>query len=416
PGRAVRGRRVGDELRRGGRGPEDLGEGAAGPRQEREDRPARAVVAGRARQVRRRAPDPRARDHQELRQARRDAAHRHGRGAEEPRPHEGRHGGLLRLMSKSRRASPTRGLRPPAPAPKAAPKRPAFDSLRVAAEIVASLADAVVVTGTDRRVLTANRAAAELFGRPLDDLPGTAIDDVVASSEREHVAEREQRAFRGEEQHYETKVVRANGEERVVAVSTTPLVLEGELLGAVATLRDITEQQRAQDTLARSEARYRNLFESASDAIVTLDANGRFTTFNHAAEIISGYRREELVGQWCSPMTSSPRRWPISRRRSPARPGCSKPTSIAKTATSGRSRSPTRRRSWTRRCCASSATSPTRRCCRSSSSSRRRCPPSGSSCPAWRTSLTTRWPASRRSRSCCSARSGSRRISGRRRK
>ncbi|HYT99219.1 MAG TPA: PAS domain S-box protein [Gemmatimonadales bacterium] len=172
----------------------------------------------------------------------------------------------------------------------------------MAAEIVASLADAVVVTGTDRRVLTANRAAAELFGRPLDDLPGTAIDDVVASSEREHVAEREQRAFQGEEQHYETKVVRANGEERVVAVSTTPLVLEGELLGAVATLRDITEQQRAQDTLARSEARYRNLFESASDAIVTLDANGRFTTFNHAAEIISGYRREELVGQWFAPM------------------------------------------------------------------------------------------------------------------
>ncbi len=205
-------------------------------------------------------------------------------------------------MSKSRRASPTRGLRPPAPAPKAAPKRPAFDPLRVAAEIVASLADAVVVTGTDRRVLTANRAAAELFGRPLDDLPGTAIDDVVASSEREHVAERERRAFQGEEQHYETKVVRANGEERVVAVSTTPLVLEGELLGAVATLRDITEQQRAQDTLARSEARYRNLFESASDAIVTLDANGRFTTFNHAAEIISGYRREELVGQWFAPM------------------------------------------------------------------------------------------------------------------
>src|SRR5205814_2087910 len=51
-----------------------------------------------------------------------------------------------------------------------------------------------------------------------------------------------------------------------------------------------------------SEARYRNLFESASDAIATFDANGRFTTFNHAAEIISGYRREELVGQWFAPM------------------------------------------------------------------------------------------------------------------
>jgi len=42
----------------------------------------------------------------------------------------------------------------------------------VAAEIVAALADAVVVTGFDRRVLTANRAAAELFGRRSTISPG----------------------------------------------------------------------------------------------------------------------------------------------------------------------------------------------------------------------------------------------------
>src|SRR5712691_710076 len=201
-------------------------------------------------------------------------------------------------MSKSRGASPTRGLR----APTMVPKRSALDPLRVAAEIVASLADAVVVTGLDRKVLTANRSAAELFGRRLADLPGTPIDDLVTSEERQHVAEREHRAFEGEQQRYETTVVRADGEERNVAVSTTPLVLDGDLVGTVATLRDITEEKGAQDTLARSEARYRNLFESASDAIVTLDANGRFTTFNHAAENISGYPRLELVGQWFAPL------------------------------------------------------------------------------------------------------------------
>jgi len=201
-------------------------------------------------------------------------------------------------MSKSRGAAPTRGLR----APTMTPKPPALDPLRVAAEIVAALADAVVVTGLDRKVLTANRSAAELFGRRLADLPGTAIDDLVASAERQHVAEREHRAVEGEQQRYETTVVRADGEERNVAVSTTPLVLDGDLVGTVASLRDITEEKGAQDTLARSEARYRNLFESASDAIVTLDANGRFTTFNHAAENISGYPRQELVGQWFAPL------------------------------------------------------------------------------------------------------------------
>jgi len=51
-------------------------------------------------------------------------------------------------------------MRPPPPSPNATLKRRVFDPLRVAAEIVAALADAVVVTGVDRQVLTANRAAA----------------------------------------------------------------------------------------------------------------------------------------------------------------------------------------------------------------------------------------------------------------
>lgn len=54
--------------------------------------------------------------------------------------------------------------------------------------------------------------------------------------------------------------------------------------------------------LNRSEARYRNLIESASDAIVTLDANGRFTTVNRAAEQVSGYGRDELIGAQFAPM------------------------------------------------------------------------------------------------------------------
>src|SRR5260370_1950294 len=162
-------------------------------------------------------------------------------------------------MSKGGRASPTRGLRPPPTSPNAALKRRVFDPARVAAEIVAALADAVVVTGVDRKVLTANRAAAELFGRPLDDLPGTPIDDLVAIAERQHVAEREHRAVEGEEQRYETQIVSANRDKRVGAVSTTTLVVEGQLLGTVATLRDVTEENRAHGTQARSAARYRHL-------------------------------------------------------------------------------------------------------------------------------------------------------------
>ena len=202
-------------------------------------------------------------------------------------------------MSKARRVSPARVTRPTT----APPKRARLDLLQAAADIVAALPDAMVVTGTDRRVLAANEAGAELLGWSVTDIVGQAIADQVSPSERNHVAAREDKVLAGEPQRYETRVVNhRTGEERDVAVSSGPFRVDGELIGTVATLRDVTDPKRAQDTLARSEARYRHLVESASDAIVTLDANGRFTTVNHAAENISGYKREELVGQWFAPM------------------------------------------------------------------------------------------------------------------
>jgi two-component system NtrC family sensor kinase len=175
--------------------------------------------------------------------------------------------------------------------------------LQAATDIVAALPDAVVITGTDRRVLAANQAGADMLGWQIGEVVGQAIADNVWPGERSHVAAREDRVLSGEPQRYETRIVNhRTGEERDVAVSSGPFRMSGEIIGTVATLRDITDPKRAQDTLARSEARYRHLVESASDAIVTLDANGRFTTVNHAAENISGYKREELVGQWFAPM------------------------------------------------------------------------------------------------------------------
>ena len=202
-------------------------------------------------------------------------------------------------MSKVRRISPTRATR----GSTAAGKGPRLDLLQAATDIVAALPDAVVITGTDRRVLAANQAGADMLGWQIADVVGQAIADNLSPGERSHVASREDHALSGEPQRYETRIVNhLTGEERDVAVSSGPFRMSGEIIGTVATLRDITDPKRAQDTLARSEARYRHLVESASDAIVTLDANGRFTTVNHAAENISGYKREELVGQWFAPM------------------------------------------------------------------------------------------------------------------
>ena len=173
-----------------------------------------------------------------------------------------------------------------------------FDSLAALyGPIIETTTDAIVITDARRRIAFANSAAAALFGLPLDRLIGIAVASLTPADMLEEVARRETLAFGGAPQRYETAIVRADGERRVVSVSSAPLRTDGPVLGVVASLRDITEERRVRDAVVQSEARYRKLFESATDAIYTLDVHGHVTSANPATCDITGYPVESLLGR-----------------------------------------------------------------------------------------------------------------------
>ena len=162
--------------------------------------------------------------------------------------------------------------------------------------VLETAGDAIVITDTDRCIAFANPAALELFGTPAGVM-GLPVSRLVPPEFREAVRAREDGAFSGVPQRYEAAVLRPDGERRTVSVSTAPLVEVGQVTGVVASLRDITSEQRARDALSLSEARYRNLFETATDAIYTIDVDGVFTSANDAACRITGRTRDVLLGR-----------------------------------------------------------------------------------------------------------------------
>ena len=66
---------------------------------------------------------------------------------------------------------------------------------------------------------------------------------------------------------------------------------------SVALVQDIGRRKQAEEALRQSEARKGAILETALDAIITMDHQGRITEFNPAAEKTFGRRREDVLGQ-----------------------------------------------------------------------------------------------------------------------
>ena len=83
-----------------------------------------------------------------------------------------------------------------------------------------------------------------------------------------------------------------------LSCSAYPIRLEqGNLIGPVIIIRDITEQKRLEEELKVSEERYKTLIENIEDIIYVTDAGRRLKYFNNSFERSTGYSQEEIIGR-----------------------------------------------------------------------------------------------------------------------
>jgi PAS domain S-box-containing protein len=94
----------------------------------------------------------------------------------------------------------------------------------------------------------------------------------------------------------EVMAKRANGEEFPIELALTQIPSSDPAF-YTAFIRDIADRKDADEALRRSEARKAAVLETALDAIVSIDAEGKVIEWNPAAERIFGYSRELALGR-----------------------------------------------------------------------------------------------------------------------
>ncbi len=169
--------------------------------------------------------------------------------------------------------------------------------------LLASIGDEIWFADQDGRFVLANPAGLAQFG--LEAAGGVpvaamarALEVLRADGTPRPVEEAPPlRALRGERVVNEEEIVRtpATGELRNRLVTSTPVLgANGEILGSVSVVGDVTERRRAEAALRRSEEHFRRLFQFLPVPIAFNDPAGNVVDLNARFTEVLGYTREDI--------------------------------------------------------------------------------------------------------------------------
>src|SRR5215467_12070443 len=157
----------------------------------------------------------------------------------------------------------------------------------------------MVTTVAEGRVIEANDAMLRILGRERNDVIGRTVTALgIWRDLFEHKAMVALPAMTpGGIRQYEHQVRTPDGEKRDLLARTTRIELQGEAV-LLSMVRDITQRRRAQRLLEESEKRLAKMIEGSPEAITIASIDdGTFVLVNPAAERLSGYTRDEMIGK-----------------------------------------------------------------------------------------------------------------------
>ena len=148
------------------------------------------------------------------------------------------------------------------------------------------------------RILFANKNAEKITGYSLEDDREMDFRRIIHEEDLKMAEEDLAEALTGpNEGPGEYRIVTRDGRVLHTEINTLPLKKDGQLVGCLGTIMDITERKKAEEVVKRSEEHFKSLVENVSDLVSIVDQNGIIKYSNPATEEILGYDPLEIIGK-----------------------------------------------------------------------------------------------------------------------
>ncbi|MFP4672804.1 MAG: PAS domain S-box protein [Desulfohalobiaceae bacterium] len=187
---------------------------------------------------------------------------------------------------------------------------------RLLDEIIEFLPDATLVIDTQGRVIAWNRAIEELTGAVKEDMLGRGeyeygrllygypcpilVDIVLAEPERRPQLQKDyeyvswsQEILYGEAY---APLVKAGQGAHLWGAAARLRDGAGNLIGAIESMRDVSERKQVEKRLQESEELYRSITENTFDLTCLLELHGNYIYYNTRYLDVLGYSSQELLG------------------------------------------------------------------------------------------------------------------------
>ncbi|WP_321421670.1 PAS domain S-box protein [uncultured Methanobacterium sp.] len=155
--------------------------------------------------------------------------------------------------------------------------------------------DAMLLTKPDGSILAANHTAEKMFGMSQDEIIAVGRDGLLIQDESFHAAIKE-RAQKGRIKA-ELIFKRKNGSLFKGEVTSTFFTDEDKILKTHSVIRDISDRQKAEESLQESERKWRILFETLPVGVSVLDKERNVVYYNPSLGKILGLSKDDLISK-----------------------------------------------------------------------------------------------------------------------